>query len=68
MPNRYAVIDLGTNTFHLLVAKKGEGISFKELHRQRFFVKLAEDGIETIGKASILRGFHAFKKLSDNIR
>lgn len=58
---KYAVIDLGTNTFHLLVAEKQAGKSFKEIHRQRFFVKLAEEGIETIGAAPIARGLQAFQ-------
>lgn len=61
MSNRYAVIDLGTNTFHLLVAEKQVNQTFTELHRQRFFVKLAAEGIETIGDASIQRGLHALK-------
>ncbi|MFK7979375.1 MAG: phosphatase [Saprospiraceae bacterium] len=61
MSNRYAVIDLGTNTFHLLVAEKQTNQEFSELHRQRFFVKLAEDGIETIGAAPLKRGYAAFK-------
>lgn len=61
MPNRYAVIDLGTNTFHLLVAEKKANQEFTELHRQRFFVKLAAEGIETIGDSAIQRGFHALK-------
>ena len=60
-PNRYAVIDLGTNTFHLLVAEKQTNQPFKELHRQRFFVKLAEKGIETIGAAPLKRGDMALK-------
>ncbi len=61
MSNRYAVIDLGTNTFHLLVAEQQPYQAFTELHRQRFFVKLAEEGIETIGDAPIQRGLHALK-------
>ncbi len=61
MSNRHAVIDLGTNTFHLLVAEKQANQAFTELHRQRFFVKLAEEGIKTIGDAPIQRGYHALK-------
>jgi len=61
MSERYAVIDLGTNTFHLLVAEKSDNQVFAEIHRQRFFVKLAEEGIETIGDAPIQRGLHALK-------
>ena len=61
MPKRYAVIDLGTNTFHLLVAEQQADNNFKELYRKRFFVKLAEEGIETIGKASLKRGLAALQ-------
>lgn len=71
MPNRIAVIDLGTNTFHILIAEEQADHSFKDLHRQRFFVKLAEEGIETIGKAPLDRGFAAlthFKKLIEELQ
>lgn len=57
--NRYGVIDLGTNTFHLLIVdvnKKGEST---ELFRERIFVKLAEDGIGKIGDKAYLRGINA---------
>lgn len=57
--NRYGVIDLGTNTFHLLIVdvnEKGESI---ELFRERIFVKLAEDGIGKIGEKAYLRGIQA---------
>ena len=70
MPNRIAVIDLGTNTFHILIAEEQPDQSFKALHRQRFFVKLAEEGIETIGQAPLERGFAAlshFKKLIEEL-
>jgi len=71
MPNRIAVIDLGTNTFHILIAEAQADHSFKDLHRQRFFVKLAEEGIETIGQAPLDRGFKAlthFKKLIEELQ
>jgi len=59
--NRFAVIDLGTNTFHLLITESDpKGLS-KELYRERIFVKLAEDGIGTIGKNAYARGFAALK-------
>lgn len=48
---RFAVIDLGTNTFHMLIVEKKEAaIPFRILHRERRFVKLAEEGIATIGQ------------------
>lgn len=71
MPNRIAVIDLGTNTFHILIAEAQADHTFKDLHRQRFFVKLAEEGIETIGQAPLERGFAAlthFKKLIEELQ
>ncbi len=70
MPKRIAVIDLGTNTFHILIAEEQSDHSFKDLHRQRFFVKLAAEGIETIGQAPLDRGFAAlthFKKLIEEL-
>ncbi len=63
--NKYAVIDLGTNTFHLLVAEKSPHQAFKEVHRKRFFVKLAAEGIETIGDAPIQRGMNALKTFKE---
>jgi len=59
MSKRLAVIDLGTNTFHLLVAEAQANQTFKEIYRKRFFVKLAEEGIETIGTAPLQRGMQA---------
>lgn len=71
MPNRYAVIDLGTNTFHLLIAEQQGTTCFKELYRQRFFVKLAEEGIQTIGEKSLKRALEAlenFRKVLDEFK
>ena len=71
MLNRYAIIDLGTNTFHLLVAEQQLDNSFKELYRKRYFVKLAEEGIETIGQASLQRGLVAlqhFRQVIDELQ
>lgn len=59
MPKR-AVIDLGTNTFHLLVVETGaDGQGWTPVMRERVFVKLAEDGIEQIGPAAFARGLAA---------
>ncbi|MFT6358684.1 MAG: exopolyphosphatase/guanosine-5'-triphosphate,3'-diphosphate pyrophosphatase [Saprospiraceae bacterium] len=67
---RFAAIDLGTNTFHLLVVEKGEHQFFKEIYRERRFVKLAEEGIGTIGEKPFQRGIQTlidFKKKSDEL-
>lgn len=63
---RLAVLDLGTNTFHLLIAEQTTPTDFKELFRQRIFVKLGENGLDTIGEAPFQRGIEAvlfFRKL-----
>lgn len=54
--NRYGVIDLGTNTFHLLVIEQSPGRKAHEVFRERVFIKLASEGIETIGSAPFKRG------------
>lgn len=59
--NKYAVIDLGTNTFHLLIAEMGSGNAFRELYRQRIFIKLAENGIQKIGEAPYNRAIEAIR-------
>ncbi|MBK7874111.1 MAG: hypothetical protein IPJ74_27415 [Saprospiraceae bacterium] len=69
--NRFGVIDLGTNTFHLLIAEPDGQGAFRELYRERHFIKLAEEGIAKIGAAPFQRGLRtmqAFKKCSINIR
>ncbi|MGK0366021.1 MAG: exopolyphosphatase/guanosine-5'-triphosphate,3'-diphosphate pyrophosphatase [Saprospiraceae bacterium] len=65
---KFAVIDLGTNTFHLLIVSPNTDGSFTELYRERKFIKLGEDGVERIGDAPYLRGLNAlsdFKKVLD---
>lgn len=64
---KYGVIDLGTNTFHLLIVEKTNDSQFEELYRNRVFVKLAEEGIETIGKNAFQRGLDALLKFQSII-
>lgn len=59
---RKAVVDLGSNTFHLLIAEVDDHGNFAELHRRRFFIGLAEAGLSTIRPAAIDRGIHALKQ------
>jgi exopolyphosphatase / guanosine-5'-triphosphate,3'-diphosphate pyrophosphatase len=44
MKNRIAIIDMGTNTFHLLIAD-GENRSFNIIYRDRLSVKIGMGGI-----------------------
>ena len=61
---RIGVADLGTNTFHLLIVDVLEDKSFKEVYRERCFIHLAEDGIETIGTAPYQRGIEALNSFA----
>lgn len=54
--SKLAVIDLGTNTFHLLIVEAQKGKPFREIFRKSTYVKLAEDGIHTIGEVPFKRG------------
>ncbi len=58
---QYAVIDCGTNTFHLLIAAPQADGSFREIFRERQFVKLAENGIKRIGEKPYQRALAALR-------
>lgn len=55
---KIAVIDLGTNTFHLLIVQANQDGSFTEVCRDARFIHLGENGIETIGEAPYKRGLN----------
>jgi exopolyphosphatase/guanosine-5'-triphosphate,3'-diphosphate pyrophosphatase len=57
MPN-LAVIDCGTNTFHLLIARPDGQGGFEQVLREKRFVKLAEEGIERIGEQAYQRALN----------
>lgn len=64
-----AVIDLGTNTFHLLIASRQGDRGLQEIYRERIFVKLASEGIEKIGPQACRRAVAAivhFKSILDD--
>ncbi len=58
---KLGVIDLGTNTFHLLIAEPDGQGAFRELYRERHFIKLAEESIGQIGAAPFARGLQAME-------
>lgn len=60
-----AVIDLGTNTFHLLIAEQDEKGEIKPVFRKRIFVKLGENGLDTIGRKPYERGINAMLDFKD---
>jgi exopolyphosphatase/guanosine-5'-triphosphate,3'-diphosphate pyrophosphatase len=66
MNTKLAIIDLGTNTFHLLIAEK-QGDSFHIIHRDRQAVKIGKGGINrdmitTDGLARALKTLKDFKQ------
>jgi len=65
MGKRIGVIDLGSNTFHLLIVEKENG-QYSTIHKERSFVGLAEEGIGKISENSFRKGIDAlvhFKEL-----
>jgi len=53
MVGRIGIIDLGSNTFHLLIVDTFADKSFKTVHKERSFVGLAEDGISVLSQKAI---------------
>ncbi|HET6991923.1 MAG TPA: phosphatase [Bacteroidia bacterium] len=67
---RIAVIDLGTNTFNLLVAESRVGADFQTLYNEKLPVKLGEGGINKgfITEAAFQRGIEAMENYASTIR
>ncbi|MEM6723092.1 MAG: hypothetical protein AAF598_03580 [Bacteroidota bacterium] len=64
---RLAVIDLGTNTFHMLIVEVFSDFSFREIYRDPEYVYLAEEGIETIGEAPFQRGLATLNRFKEQL-
>lgn len=60
---RFAIIDTGTNTFHLLIAERTEA-GFDEIYKTKVGVKLGEAGITSniISAEAFERGINTFKE------
>lgn len=67
---RLAIIDLGTNTFNLLIAEVNTDHSYKIIYNDKIAVKLGEGGINAnfIAPAPFQRGVDAMKKHSETIK
>lgn len=65
---KIAVIDLGTNTFHMLIAEVAGG-SFKALHKEKSAVKIGQNGINegNITEDAMIRAFNTLKKFKHSI-
>lgn len=58
---RVAVLDLGTNTFHILIAEQNGPGGWHYLAKNKIYVKLAESGIHRISDAAFERGLNALR-------
>ena len=61
---RIAVIDLGSNTFHLLICEIAEDKSWTVIYKKRIYVKLASGGVDQIDLNSARRGLTAMRDFS----
>ena len=61
-----AVLDLGTNSFHLLIAKS-EQHGFEELLKKKIFVQLAEHGIEHIPQEKFALGLQVLSEFKKDL-
>jgi exopolyphosphatase/guanosine-5'-triphosphate,3'-diphosphate pyrophosphatase len=67
---RIAAIDLGTNTFHLLITEPGESIVPGNIYKETIVVKLGEGGINQgfISDVAYIRGIRAMEKFAELIQ
>ncbi len=67
--NHIAILDLGTNTFHLLIADKDNGKAPSIVFQETIAVKLGEGGInkDQINQSAFERGIAALKKFKSEI-
>ncbi len=63
-----AAIDIGTNTAHLLISVVAGGQITQHIYRKRYYVYLAEDGIDFISLAAQERLYEALNDFSTSLR
>jgi len=56
MSSRFAVLDLGSNTFHLLIVERDKKHGFTEIYRDRVYTKLSKGGGTVISQESFKKG------------
>ncbi|QHT68075.1 phosphatase [Rhodocytophaga rosea] len=71
--NRYAVIDLGTNTFHLLIAEVSPSKEVRFLHEEKFPARIGKGGIskgfiQEEAWERALQGLHHFRNQLDHFQ
>lgn len=67
---KFAILDLGTNTFHLLIVDVKRDKSFQKIFKSKVVVKLGEGAIQNkiIGEIPFRRGIKALKHYAGIIR
>jgi len=63
---RVAVLDLGTNTFHLLIVEITGG-QFSKMYQERIYTKLGEEGMATIDERPYERGIKTLSHFGEII-
>lgn len=58
---KLAVIDCGTNTFHLLVVEMMPDGQIQRLFKERRYVRLGQDGLNRIGETPFRRGLECLR-------
>lgn len=66
--DKLAIIDLGSNTFHLLIAGFKDDDSLHEVYRERVYVKLAKEGKERIGDESFRKGISTLQSFRKKMK
>ena len=65
--SRYGVIDLGSNTFHLLIVEAVDQNKFRTVFRKRVFTSLSDGGIELIKEERMVTGLASLRDFKDII-
>ena len=61
MKTPIAIIDLGTNTFHLMIINPQSANPYMPIYRQKEFVKLVEGGLDYILPVAFERGLQTMQ-------
>jgi len=64
---KFAVIDLGSNTFHLLIVQLEADHQFSVVYRKRVYARLARTGIGVISDLSFQEGLRILQQFKDTI-
>lgn len=64
---KIAVIDLGSNTFHLLIVKLGDDHTFETIYRERVFTGLSDGGIDVISNEKLAFGLETLRNFKNRL-